>query len=154
MTESCRPHKKIISLLQKHGLYERVLKGYPKGIDTLEEKDTYKEEEKEEGGMGETQPPSEGSDFTSELSIVQQELQTQTIWLDQVAMQRGLKNTQEARMWLEKFFGELRIRGDTVKSLHDTKSHFVSWLKIQLDKQKPQKNGKYIPTRISGSDFD
>lgn len=154
LTESCRPHKKIISLLQKHGLYDRVLKGYPKGIDTLEEKDTYKEEEKEEGGMGETQPPSEGSDFTSELSIVQQELQTQTIWLDQVAMQRGLKNTQEARMWLDKFFGELRIRGDTVKSLHDTKSHFVSWLKIQLDKQKPQKNGKYIPTRISGSDFD
>ena len=48
LTESCRPHKKIISLLQKHGLYERVLKGYPKGIDTLEEKDTYKEEEKEE----------------------------------------------------------------------------------------------------------
>ena len=125
-----------------------VVDNFERGLDAV------KEEEKEEGGMGETQPPFEGSDFTSELSIVQQELQTQTIWLDQVAMQRGLKNTQEARMWLDKFFGELRIRGDTVKSLHDTKSHFVSWLKIQLDKQKPQKNGKYIPTRISGSDFD
>jgi hypothetical protein len=48
LTESCKPHRPIISLLKKYGLYERVLIGYQKGIDTLEEKDKDKEKEKEE----------------------------------------------------------------------------------------------------------
>lgn len=99
-----------------------------------------------------------GSDFIADLHIITNELQKQSIWLEQVAMQRGLKNTQQARTWLETFLGELRIRGDTLKSVNDTKSHFVSWLKVQLDKQKQQSfktptNGS-IPKRLAGSDFD
>lgn len=52
LSESCKPHLKIISLLKKHNLYERVCITYPKGIETLEEKEEeeYKEKEKDEGG--------------------------------------------------------------------------------------------------------
>lgn len=52
LSENCKPHRSIIEKLKKHNLYERVLKGYPKGMDTLEEKEKekeqYKEKEKED----------------------------------------------------------------------------------------------------------
>jgi hypothetical protein len=47
LTESCRPHRPIIQKLKKHGLYERVLIGYQKGTNTLEEKDKDKDKEQE-----------------------------------------------------------------------------------------------------------
>lgn len=56
LSEKCAPHKPIIKKLKNYDLYERVLKGYLKGSETLEEKDKYKEkeeeEEKDKGGMG------------------------------------------------------------------------------------------------------
>lgn len=48
LSENCKPHQKIISLLKKYNLYERVCKPYTKGIDTLQEEDKDREEEKEE----------------------------------------------------------------------------------------------------------
>lgn len=48
LTDSCRPHRPIIQKLKKHGLYERVLIGYQKGTNTLEEKDKDKDKEKEQ----------------------------------------------------------------------------------------------------------
>jgi hypothetical protein len=45
LSENCKPHKPIIEKLKKYGLYERVLKGYSKGIETLEEKEKDKEKE-------------------------------------------------------------------------------------------------------------
>ena len=49
LSENCKPHKPIIEKLKKYDLYKRVLKGYPKGFQTLEEKEQeqYKEKEKE-----------------------------------------------------------------------------------------------------------
>lgn len=44
LSENCKPHKPIIEKLKKYNLYERVLKGYPKGIETLEEKEKEKEQ--------------------------------------------------------------------------------------------------------------
>lgn len=52
LTESCKPHRPIISLLKKYDLYERVLKGYQKGIETLEEKEKEQEKEKEKEDRG------------------------------------------------------------------------------------------------------
>jgi len=56
LSEKCKPHLKIISLLKKYGLYERVLKGYTYPIERVEEKDMEEEEEKEgeedKGGPG------------------------------------------------------------------------------------------------------
>ena len=49
LSENCKPHKPVIEKLKKYGLFERVSKGYPKGLETLEEKEQeqYKEKEKE-----------------------------------------------------------------------------------------------------------
>lgn len=51
LSENCKPHKPIIEKLKKYNLFQRVSKGYPKGIQTLEEKEQeqYKEKEKEYG---------------------------------------------------------------------------------------------------------
>lgn len=43
LSEACKPHLQVIRLIEKH----RVSKGYPKGIDTLKEKE--KEKDKEGG---------------------------------------------------------------------------------------------------------
>lgn len=48
LSKNCKPHKSIIEKLKKYNLYERVLKGYPKGIETLEEKEQEQYKEKEE----------------------------------------------------------------------------------------------------------
>lgn len=47
LSENCKPHKPVIEKLKKYNLFERVSKGYSKGIHTLEEKEKEKEEEKE-----------------------------------------------------------------------------------------------------------
>lgn len=47
LSENCKPHKSIIEKLKKYNLFQRVSKGYPKGIQTLEEKEQEQEEEKE-----------------------------------------------------------------------------------------------------------
>jgi hypothetical protein len=49
LSESCKPHRKYIQTLKNLNLYERVSKGYLKGIHTLQEKeeDKDKEEDKE-----------------------------------------------------------------------------------------------------------
>lgn len=53
LKKECKPHKKYISELKKIGLYNYVLKGYRKGINTLQEKEEEKDKEKEkERGKG------------------------------------------------------------------------------------------------------
>ena len=49
LSENCKPHKPVIEKLKKYGLFERVSKGFPKGFQTLEEKEQeqYKEKDKE-----------------------------------------------------------------------------------------------------------
>tara|TARA_R110002020_G_scaffold315845_4_gene530904 strand:- start:478 stop:990 length:513 start_codon:yes stop_codon:yes gene_type:complete len=48
LKESCKPHRKYIQMLNQYGLFERVSKGYSKGINTLQEKEKDKEQDKEE----------------------------------------------------------------------------------------------------------
>jgi hypothetical protein len=47
LSENCKPHKPVIEKLKKYGLYERVWKGYSKGIETLEEKEQEQDKEKD-----------------------------------------------------------------------------------------------------------
>ncbi|MEW6507207.1 MAG: hypothetical protein AB1432_05620 [Bacteroidota bacterium] len=47
LSESCNPHKPIIKKLKELGLYERVMEGLRKGIETLQEKEKEKDLEKE-----------------------------------------------------------------------------------------------------------
>lgn len=55
LSEKCKPHIPIINKLKKYGLYEKM-KGYPKGIDTLKEKEKDKEKEKEKD-LGKSENP-------------------------------------------------------------------------------------------------
>lgn len=48
LSENCKPHKPVIEKLKKYNLYERVLKGYTKGLETLEEKEQEQYKEKEQ----------------------------------------------------------------------------------------------------------
>lgn len=60
LTDQCRPHRPVIALLQKYGLWERVLEGYRNPTNTPQEKDKEKDQDKDkekEGGAGETKPP-------------------------------------------------------------------------------------------------
>lgn len=67
LSPDCRPHQKIISTLQKHGLYERVFKGYSKGIQTLQEEDKDKDKGKgrgkRQGDLGKSENPLDFSAF-------------------------------------------------------------------------------------------
>lgn len=47
LSENCKPHKPVIDKLKKYGIFERVCKGFAKGINTLEEKEKEKEQYKE-----------------------------------------------------------------------------------------------------------
>lgn len=59
LSENCPPHRKIIALLKKHQIFDRVLKGYRKGINTLQEEEEEKEEDKEEEKDKEEKPKIE-----------------------------------------------------------------------------------------------
>lgn len=70
LTESCPPHRKIISQLKFHNIFERVMKGYSnpnnnlQDIDIDKEEEEDKEEEKEkEGESSEIIYPFESSYF-------------------------------------------------------------------------------------------
>jgi hypothetical protein len=63
LSENCKPHKPIIEKLKKYNLFQRVSKGYSKGIQTLEEKE--KEKEKEQVKEKEKEIPLENFDFVS-----------------------------------------------------------------------------------------
>jgi hypothetical protein len=57
LSENCKPHQKVISLLKKYKLLERVSIPYTKGIHTLQEE----EEEEEKDKELEKDPPEKGS---------------------------------------------------------------------------------------------
>lgn len=48
LSEECKPHLQVLRLIEKH----RVLKGYPRGIHTLEEKEKEKEQDKKGSAEG------------------------------------------------------------------------------------------------------
>lgn len=62
LSAECKPHQSVFASLSKHGVdlpqKERVSKGYPKGIHTLQEKEKEKEKE-QEGGVQRGKPTIE-----------------------------------------------------------------------------------------------
>lgn len=61
LSENCAPHKKIINILKKYNLYERVLQGYCKGNATLKDMEEEKEEDKDRE-KEEASPPKKNDD--------------------------------------------------------------------------------------------
>lgn len=52
LSDKCVPHQKVISLLKKHNLYDRIYIPYSKGSNTLQDKEEDKEEDKDTDGKG------------------------------------------------------------------------------------------------------
>lgn len=77
LSEDCKPHKYVFSLLEKHGLKERVCKHYTKGINTLKDKDKEKEKEKDKEKESDEQ-------FILPNHLVE-------IWPDFLAMRKKIK---------------------------------------------------------------
>lgn len=59
LSAECKPHKPIFALLDKHNLS----KGYPKGIETLQEEEKEKEQEKDQEQEQETEKEKQVFDF-------------------------------------------------------------------------------------------
>lgn len=79
------------------------------------------------------------SSFGDELVLigeVRKELLSNQAWIEQVGITLKLDGAGKCKEWLNQFFAELKIRGETHKSLDDAKSHFVNWMKIQLKNEK------------------
>ena len=75
LSDKCRPHRKYIDMLKKHGLFEGYLKGikenvkgYSKGIETLEEKEQEQDKEQDKDIKGLL---GENNFSTSEVDSVQ-----------------------------------------------------------------------------------
>ncbi|MDE6500234.1 MAG: hypothetical protein K2K83_05975 [Rikenella sp.] len=65
---------------------------------------------------------------------------------------RGAGKLSQADVWngLDRFTQELRARGEETKTARDYQSHFVNWLKIQLEKQ--HRNGNNQTGGTAGGD--
>lgn len=60
LSSDCKPHLPILKRLQSLGLERRVSIPFPKGIDTLQEKEQEKEKDRKGGVQrGKTKPPSQ-----------------------------------------------------------------------------------------------
>ena len=73
------------------------------------------------------------------LAVLADELLGDQAWLDSVYMQYRV-NQDEVGRYMREFCGEIALKGEEQKSRRDFKHHFVSWLKLKIDKQKPTKN--------------
>lgn len=64
-------------------------------------------------------------------------LKGESFALTVVNAMRGLVDLKQSDVWgwLDRFTEEMLARGDTAKTMRDYRSHFVNWLKIQLEKQ-------------------
>jgi hypothetical protein len=120
LSPNCKPHTAVFRCLEKHGI-----KGYPKGINTLEEKETDKDQEEEE----ETAPKKARGTVEE---------------FQQYAVQIGLRESDGESM----FYG-LEANGwmRGKNPIKDWKSHMRSW-KAQghhpSQKNGPAKTGNSI----------
>ena len=62
-------------------------------------------------------------------------LKSQQIWLEAMAMRYNFSNTQEVIKWLDIFALDVQCRENKHNNMGDMKRHFCDWLRIQLDKQ-------------------
>ena len=126
-----RLNNKRLSALVTHIVTQQVtqiLENEGKMRHTL---DTNKKKE-EEYITSQFPPISPPIGETPLLEIKAYVLSCEQTWLDAIGMNRHL-SPEKVGEWLDKFFAELEMNGETHKELKDFKKHFNNWLKIQLE---------------------
>lgn len=97
LSRACKPHNAVFNSLSIHGLdvaqLETLCKGYPKGLETLQEKDQEKEkdQDKTEGVQGEMelQPSIPGSTAIPEVLNRPDFLEAWKLWLEHLKQKRS-----------------------------------------------------------------
>lgn len=103
---------------------------------TTDKPPTNQNKESKEGKEYINPPMNPPCDESVPLEILKRNvLDSEQVWLDTIGMNRHLTPVS-VKTWLNTFFAELDMNGETTKTLKDFKSHFNRWLKIQLEKEK------------------
>lgn len=141
LTEKCKPHIKWIRELKKHGLFERVSKGYRKGINTLEEKEKEKEEEKDFGKSENLLSENEQSEVAA--SLMPHEKAKTLMLADEKHMRWQVNHLKQMfnhelteaqwKKWIERFFLFLQGEVDNMRpGVVAYQTWFVNWLRVRL----------------------
>ena len=69
-------------------------------------------------------------------------------WLENVSIHLKIA-TQTTSQLLKEFVSEQKLKDDSFKSLKDTKSHFLNWAKIQVNKGRKYDNSWGRPKQIN-----
>ena len=76
------------------------------------------------------------------ICIEVDELKNQVMWLEH--MSRHLKVAPYyINLLLNEFVSEMKLKGDDIKSIKETKSHFLNWSKIQVKKNRQYGNDSW-----------
>jgi len=112
LKENCIPHKSYIVLLKKYGLFERVIKGYSKGMNTLQEKEKEleKELEKEKDKRGKKEEKHKYGEYSHVL-------------LTDTEYQKIQTKTGNADKWIKILDEGIELKG------YKYKSHYLAVLK-------------------------
>ncbi|MFV0392073.1 MAG: DUF6291 domain-containing protein [Paludibacteraceae bacterium] len=73
-----------------------------------------------------------------------------TVWLNALIDRHNIKSNEILIEWLREFWRKLNAEGVKEKSILDAKSHFTSWLSIQLERRK---KGGGLNSKIDEIDF-
>lgn len=100
LSENCIPHRKVISLLKKHNLFERVYIPYSKGSHTLKEEEEDKEEDKNRKEKGSGGKPSRQANIKPDKKA---DGQIKVQYAELVSVVRTLADTKEQRKEIGSF---------------------------------------------------
>lgn len=105
LSEACKPHLKVISLLKKHSLYERVYIPYTKGMYTHKEEEEDKEGEKEKDGKGAGGKPNREPNIPPDRKV-DQELKNR--YAEMIEEVKEMPDVKEQRKTVAGFISEHR----------------------------------------------
>lgn len=91
----------------------------------------------------ETEVEDETEDEFKEKENIKQEILSSQKWIDDISYTKKI-TPEKTKDHLITFLDDLELKEDLDRSLSEIKSHFISWLNIELKKEKevPQKLGK------------
>jgi hypothetical protein len=129
LSDKCKPHQKVISLLKKHGLFERVSKGYTNPINRVEEEEEYKDQDQVKD---------------KDQEEVKQQLFSNEIWLEGIKMAHRGKDIDQA--WKECYM-HFKYGDDPPRTIKGWQIKLNTWLsnkRVPPVKPSQYQKGKFV----------
>ena len=129
LNEKNNAHKQIITLLNEH---------QSKFISSIKFKEFLG------ANLGLISPPVTYSNSNSNSNNKKEDILKNEIWIQQICMKRGL-TYEKCLVYIGTFLDTLELKHDLDKSEKEIQSHFISWLDIEIkkEKEKPKAKGGY-----------